>query len=130
MEAEVPVADALRISGRNTGQTVLRLEANRLAAGSPYTPQVHYRTVAGRALQGRQNGRGPERRAWRNYSFFVGRGNVWGDGTVPVESASLDGAEALVLEGVVHSLKFGRNWYGEPGIIRRWWPGGREDHAG
>jgi pimeloyl-ACP methyl ester carboxylesterase len=104
-------------------------EANLLAAGSPHAPQVRYRTVAGRALQGRQNGRSPERRAWRNYSYFSGHGDVWGDGTVPVESASLDGAEAVVLEGVVHSLKLGRNWYGDQGIIRRWWPGG-EGHAG
>ena len=31
MEAEVPVADALRISGRNSGHTALRQHANRLA---------------------------------------------------------------------------------------------------
>ena len=31
MDAEVPVADALRISGRNIGQTVLRRAANQLA---------------------------------------------------------------------------------------------------
>ncbi len=32
MEAEVPVADALRISGRNMGDAALRLEASQLAA--------------------------------------------------------------------------------------------------
>jgi type IV pilus assembly protein PilC len=55
MEAEVPVADALRISGQHTGQTALRQEAARLAtemasgsaesAGSPSFRRILSHTV-------------------------------------------------------------------------------------
>jgi hypothetical protein len=44
-----------------------------------------------------------------------------GDGLVPVESALLEGAEALVLEGVAHGGAFGPVWYGTPAVVERWW---------
>ena len=35
----------------------------------------------------------------------------------------LDGAETLVLDGVTHSRRYGRDWYGgSREIVRRWWP--------
>ena len=48
---------------------------------------------------------------------------MWGDGITPVEWASLDGAENLVLEGVYHSpLGSGaeRPWYGTAGVLEQW----------
>ena len=44
-----------------------------------------------------------------------------GDGLVPVASALLEGAEALVLEGVAHGGAFGPVWYGTPAVVERWW---------
>jgi hypothetical protein len=44
-----------------------------------------------------------------------------GDGLVPVESALLKGAEAVVLEGVAHGGAFGPVWYGTPAVVERWW---------
>ena len=44
-----------------------------------------------------------------------------GDGLVPVESALLEGAEAVVLEGVAHGGAFGPVWYGTPAVVERWW---------
>jgi hypothetical protein len=42
---------------------------------------------------------------------------------VPVESAFLAGAEQQVVDDVVHSRKYGRDWYGgSQEIIRQWWP--------
>jgi pimeloyl-ACP methyl ester carboxylesterase len=100
-------------------------EANRLVPGPAFGPQIRYRAVAGRSIQGQQDGPWRERRAFRNYRFFAGQGVVWGDGTVPVQCAALDGAETLTLEGVTHSTKFGTTWYGgSPATIRRWWPEG------
>jgi pimeloyl-ACP methyl ester carboxylesterase len=102
-------------------------EANRHAAGTPYADRVRYRAVAGCLIEGREDGSYQERQAFRRYRFFAGQGALWGDGTVPVESAHLDGSECLVLEGVGHSRKTGPDWYGgSPSIIRRWWP----DEAG
>jgi pimeloyl-ACP methyl ester carboxylesterase len=97
-------------------------QANRLAPGAPHD-SILYRTVAGRFMRGRQGGNYRERRAFRFYEFFSGGGDVWGDGMVPLSSAGLDGVDTMVLPGVAHSRKLGRNWYGASReIIRRWWP--------
>jgi pimeloyl-ACP methyl ester carboxylesterase len=98
-------------------------EANRLVPGTPYADRVRYRAVAGQYLQGHQDGNYLEQRAFRTYRFFAGQGDLWGDGTVPVPSARLEGAETVVLEGIAHSRKFARDWYGgSAAVIRRWWP--------
>ena len=100
-------------------------EANRLAPGTPYAGHVRYHTVAGRYAFGDPSGKWGERRAHRSYAFFCGQGDTWGDGTVPLECACLDGAEGVVLSGVAHSRKNGAAWYGSSAeIIRRWWPDG------
>jgi pimeloyl-ACP methyl ester carboxylesterase len=101
----------------------LASEANRLAAGAAYGDRVRYYTVAGRCTRGDRNGTWAERRSHRNYEFFDGRGDVWGDGAVPVECAHLAGARGIVLEGVSHSRKYGSNWYGSSAsVVHRWWP--------
>lgn len=98
-------------------------EANRLVPAALYSKRVRYRAVAGRSVQGNAQGDYRQRRAFRMYEFFDGQGEAWGDGVVPVSAAHLDGAEALVLDGVAHSQKHGRDWYGHSRqIIRRWWP--------
>jgi pimeloyl-ACP methyl ester carboxylesterase len=103
-------------------------EANRLVPGVPYTGLVGYRAVAGRSVVGDAQGTYQERRAFRMYHFFSGKGDTWGDGVVPVESARLEGAETLILEGVSHSAKHGRNWYGHSkAVLRRWWPAEETD---
>jgi pimeloyl-ACP methyl ester carboxylesterase len=113
--------------GTNTGW-ILTDEANRLVPGTFYAERIRYRAVAGQYLRGHQNGNRRERRAFPIYEFFTGQGNVWGDGMVPIQSALLDGAETLVLEGVAHSRKLGSHWYGgSKSIIHRWWPTGELD---
>lgn len=100
-------------------------EANRLAPGTPYADRVQYRTVAGRSILGDASGAWRERRAFRSYAFFGASGDGWGDGVVPLSSARLDGAEAVILSGVTHSRKHGAAWYGSSSeTIRRWWPEG------
>ena len=110
--------------GTDTGW-YLADEANRMAAGTPHTGHICYKTVAGRCIKGHREGTLSERRAHRYYEFFVGQGDVWGDGMVPIQAAVLDGAENQTLEGVAHSRKVSRNWYGgSKAIVRRWWPHG------
>jgi len=102
--------------------------ANTLAPGTPYADHVRYTTVAGRYLQGREGGDKRERRAFEAYQFLTGEGAVWGDGIVPIAAARLDGAETLVLQGVAHSRRYGRDWYGgSKRAIRRWWQSGSPD---
>ena len=51
------------------------------------------------------------------------RGGAALHGVVPVDCARLPGAQDLVLGGVAHSRKIGRDWYGgSKAIMRRWWP--------
>jgi pimeloyl-ACP methyl ester carboxylesterase len=116
-------------SERETGTGwFLTDEANRLVPGTFHAEQVRYRAVASHYLHGNQNGNHWERRAFSAYGYFTGRGDVWGDGMVPVQSALLDGAETKVLEGIAHSRKLGRNWYGgSKAIIRHWWFTGGPD---
>lgn len=120
-------------AGENIGW-FLSDEANRLVPGTPYAGgighagRVRYRAVAGRYMQGRQKGSPKERRAFQFYRFFAGQGDAWGDGLVPVQCARLNGAETIVMEGVAHSRRFGRDWYGgSKAIIRGWWPKGDTD---
>lgn len=52
-----------------------------------------------------------------------GRSDAWGDGVVPEESAHLEGALNLVLDGVYHSpvgATEARPWYGSPSILAQW----------
>jgi pimeloyl-ACP methyl ester carboxylesterase len=104
--------------------------ANKLAPGTPHADHIQYTAVVGRYLLGREKGDRRERRAFHAYRYFTGEGAVWGDGIVPVAAARLDGTETRVLEGVAHSRKYSRNWYGgSKQVIRSWWkPGDLDAH--
>jgi hypothetical protein len=90
--------------------------------GSCYSPAIRYTSVAGRALRGDASGTKAERAAFRAYRIVGDDGEVWGDGIVPVRSASLDGSRTVVLEGVAHYAGFGLPWYGSDEVVERWWP--------
>lgn len=96
-------------------------EVNALFPGALH-PGISYLSVAGAAVHGAASGR-----ARRRYERFVEDGRVEGDGLVPVPSALLPGAEALVLEDLYHGrlhAGFGGRWYGsDRATVERWWPG-------
>jgi pimeloyl-ACP methyl ester carboxylesterase len=92
-----------------------------------FHPEVRYLCVAGKSVLGGSFGvaRSANRKlgtwfAYSSYELTCGRGNVWGDGITPVESAHLEGAENLTLENVIHSPRPGREWYGSAGILETW----------
>jgi triacylglycerol esterase/lipase EstA (alpha/beta hydrolase family) len=77
---------------------------------------VRYVCVAGKAVFGKRTN-------WFTYSSYEltsGRGDCWGDEITPVDAALLEGAENVVLEGVVHSPRPGKVWYGSPEIVKGW----------
>ncbi len=83
-----------------------------------FHPQVRYLCVAGKSVLGHR-----KLGTWFAYSSYeltCGRGDVWGDGITPVESAHLKGAENLTLENVIHSPRPGREWYGSAGVLETW----------
>jgi pimeloyl-ACP methyl ester carboxylesterase len=89
--------------------------------GACYGDQVRYTCVAGRLMRGDCRGSLHERNAYRFYSRIAGDGSAWGDGLIPVQSALLDGARQIVLEGVSHFTGFGGPWYGSKDVVSRWW---------
>jgi hypothetical protein len=80
---------------------------------------IKYTTIAGKYICGNHTGSSMQRWVYRNYKSVSGKGNVWGDGLIPVNSALLDEAEQIVLEGVSHAKIFGDPWYGDPQVIER-----------
>jgi hypothetical protein len=55
-----------------------------------------------------------------SYAASCGRAEEDGDGVCPVETAMLEGAERVVLEGVGHQPGTGRCWYGDDEAVARW----------
>lgn len=108
---------------QNVRGSRLRKWVQQALPGAFFAPQVAYTTVAGRAVRGDPRGSLKERGVGYLYRQLCGRGDVWGDGLVPVASAELQGAEVVVLDGVHHAPVGGARWYGSVDVVARWWPG-------
>ena len=104
----------------NPERARLRRDVERRLPGAYFAPRVRYVVVAGRAVPGTPGGRSCERRAGWFYRHLTGRSEIWGDGLVPVQSALLEGAEEIVIDGVYHAPLFGTPWYGSSEIVERW----------
>ena len=60
----------------------------------------------------------------QGYKQVCGSSEVWGDGIVPEDSAHLEGALQIDLEGIYHSpLGKGddKKWYGDSDVVDQWW---------
>ncbi|HEY9808810.1 MAG TPA: alpha/beta fold hydrolase [Halomicronema sp.] len=79
---------------------------------------VRYVCVAGKGLFGAR--RPGSFLAYNSYALTGGFGNCWGDGITPIEAAHLEGAENLILDGVLHSPRRVGLWYGSPSVIPFW----------
>jgi hypothetical protein len=99
----------------------LRRWVDRTLPGAHFAPGVAYTTVAGRAIRGDPGGSLKERGVARLYRHLCGRGDVWGDGLVPVPSARLEGAREVVLDGVYHAPLAGARWFGSGDVVPQWW---------
>ncbi|CAM9384452.1 unnamed protein product [Heterosigma akashiwo] len=82
---------------------------------------LFYLTVAGDAVEGdpAAGRRTQESYAFGSYAAVCGRGDVTGDGVVPLNSAHLDGAAQLTLPGVFHSIN-NPVWYGSEKVVDLW----------
>jgi hypothetical protein len=90
-----------------------------------FAPATGYLAVSSRFVVGSPRGNVRERAAsmlYRGMLPLPRAGAIDGDGLVPVRAAGLAGAEALVLEGIVHGQLGGSPWYGSPEAIDVWWP--------
>jgi hypothetical protein len=102
--------------------TPLRAMVDRRYPGARFADRVHYIAVAGALAPGEGSGLSA-RMGPRSYQAIAGRIDLEGDGLVPVQSALLDGAEAITLPGVAHGGAFGPRWYGTPAVVEQWWRG-------
>jgi hypothetical protein len=105
----------------NRRGTRMRQWVDDVYPGAYFAPDVDYVSVAGRAVEGRRDGSLRECVAYLFYERLCGDGNTWGDGLVPVPSALLHGSRQIVLGRVSHFTGFGGPWYGDDGIIPKWW---------
>lgn len=89
--------------------------------------QVEVETAADQAYATRGEG-SSARVAYTSYEAVCGRGDVTGDGVVPLEWTQLEGAKQLRLKGVLHSINEAGTtiptdrWYGSENVIDRWLP--------
>mmetsp|Transcript_11507 Transcript_11507/g.16607 ORF Transcript_11507/g.16607 Transcript_11507/m.16607 type:complete len:270 (-) Transcript_11507:1038-1847(-) len=85
--------------------------------------EVSYVCVGGKALQGKKwsQGKFEEWVAYQSYGPVCGDGAAWGDGITPLESAFLEDAERIVIDGALHSpVSAPSSWYGSEGLIDKW----------
>ena len=90
--------------------------------GAYFAPRVAYVSVAGKSCHGDRHGTRAERLAYNVYRDMCGRGDTWGDGLIPIESAVLHGSQSIILDNVSHYSAFGERWYGSAEVVARWWP--------
>lgn len=79
---------------------------------------VRYVCVAGKAIYGDRSW--GSWFAYNSYELTCGEGTCWGDGITPIAAAHLEGAENIILEGVLHSPRPGKLWYGSPEVVKTW----------
>ncbi len=95
-----------------------------------YYPDVRYICVAGKAIYGDRSRQLAKWFSYQSYQLTSGRGECWGDGITPITAAHLEGAENLVLEGVMHAPRATRGrvsleaqvWYGSAEPLKAWLP--------
>jgi hypothetical protein len=134
--------DAVWTLERARGST---LALTNLRYPGAHEPGVRYVAVCGRSV------RGAELQGWRpglplapvgagvSYRASCGEAEVEGDGVTPVATAMLEGAEQVVLEGVLHQPgpggeskeeegaggsagSGGDRWYGSKSVVALWAP--------
>ena len=88
---------------------------------------MFYVSVVGNAIRGEEQQRKSPLEpttvsgfAFNAYKSVCGNGNAMGDGVVPVDSAHLDDATQITLDGVLHSINALDRWYGAIDVIDSW----------
>jgi hypothetical protein len=109
----------LNQGGLNRGGRMSRW-VERCCPGAAFSPHVRYTCVVGKFVCGSRSGSVRERWVYNVYHDLCGEGTACGDGMVPVNSALLNGAGTIILDGVSHFTVFGEPWYGSEKVIPLW----------
>jgi pimeloyl-ACP methyl ester carboxylesterase len=88
---------------------------------------VQVTCLAGKWLEGSETFQGVSKTSefliGQGYKQVCGTSDTWGDGITPIQTAHLEGADNIILEGVYHTplgSSEKRPWYGTPRILDRW----------
>jgi hypothetical protein len=115
----------LEAASRNRVGAAAAAFVNRAVPGAALAPRVGYLAVGSSKVVGRRQGSPGERRTWALYAGLVPfdpPDEIRGDGLIPIASSLLPGVPRLELDDAAHGQGIGRDWYGSPGILARWWP--------
>ncbi len=82
--------------------------------------QVAVVSIVSKMREGKINGSVAERGAFEFYKQTLGRGDVWGDGVVPLDCCRLDGARYVEINGVEHLPSPFADWYGSARGVDLW----------
>lgn len=82
--------------------------------------RVEVISVASSFRRGNRSGSLQERMAFEFYRNTFGDGHSDGDGIVPIEACTLDGAKHVVIEGVEHLPAPFATWYGAKRAVEQW----------
>jgi hypothetical protein len=99
--------------------------ADAAAPGCLHSPSIGYVAVGSRAYTADPAGTGRQRASYVLYRSVIGRAAVpgtEGDGLVPLASARLPGARAVVVDDAIHGPGAGAPWYGTDSPMAVWWP--------
>ena len=80
---------------------------------------VEYISFAGKFMRGDNSGSTREHWVYQNYRSICGKGDVWGDGLIPVDCALMKGSQQIVLDNISHAQIFGNPWYGDKESVER-----------
>jgi hypothetical protein len=115
----------LEAASRNRVGAEAAAFANRVVPGAALAPRTGYLAVGSSKVLGRRDGSVGDRRTWALYAGLVPfdpPDEIRGDGLIPIASSLLPGVPQLTLDDAAHGQGVGRDWYGSPGVLDRWWP--------
>lgn len=111
-------------NGEDQTQGALRYVEDNYPGAYHQGEGIEYVTVGGSAVLGVEEAdRGTaEKESFISYERLAGRGDVVGDGIVPLASAHLEGATQITLPNAKHSIGTPAEWYGADEVIDEWLP--------
>ncbi|CAI5997523.1 unnamed protein product [Closterium sp. NIES-64] len=115
---------ASQAAGGSDSEPESESEGEREEGSSGASDEKNQEATAGRQVQVASGGGVFQARmVGQGYKQVCGRAEVWGDGVVPEDTALLEGAENLILDGMYHSpvgASEARPWYGSPSVLPSW----------
>ncbi len=101
--------------------TKLRQYVDKQYPGN-YYKEVNYVSIGGKLnLKSNEASIFTKLFAKGSYKSISGCHNLDGDGLVPLNSSLLEGSQKIIINETAHGNFFGKEWYGSPSKVEKWW---------